>query len=127
MNQTPNVVISVDAKNSYDLIENLVTSMKNQHFGVRLKYLLVLFATTQSINIFLRTRCRVSEIFYTGSQDRPFQGATQGNGSTPPIWLTFSMFLVRYSYGSKLVLVRKTPMSLDAYQIAEFFMLMTLT
>ena len=92
--------------------------MKNQHFGVQLEYLIVLFATMQLIKMFLRTSYGVSERFCTGSQESPFQGAAQGSGDTPPIWLILSVFIFFYLCDSKLVPFCKRPMSLATYQIA---------
>ena len=106
--------------NCYDRIAHQVASIKNQHFGEKVEYLLVLFATTHSIKMFLRKSYGVSERFFTGSQHRPFQGSVQGNGAAPTIWLIMSIFLVRYSCDSKMMSVHKTPMSPAAYQIAIF-------
>ena len=80
-------VTSSNATNYYDQILNSVNSMTNKYFGVKLEYLLVLVATMQSIKMLLRTSYRVSERFYTGSQDIPFQGDVQGNGAALSIWL----------------------------------------
>ena len=81
----PIVVISADASNFYDRIAHPVASITNQHFGVQLENLLVMFSTMYSINNFLRKSYGFSKRFYTGSQDRPFQGAVEGNGAAPPI------------------------------------------
>ena len=114
------VVTSTNATNCYDRIAHLDAIMTNQNFGSQVEYLIILFATTQSIKISLRISYGFSEIFCIGSGDIPFQGVVQGNGASPPIWLILSMFLFRYSYDSNLVSVSKTLVSLYAYQIAAF-------
>ena len=71
----PMVVISANMMNCYDCITYSAASLSNQHFRAQLEYLLVLFFTIQTIKIFLRTSFGVSSSFYTGSKDKPFQGA----------------------------------------------------
>ena len=116
----PIVVISADTTNFYDRIVHLVASITNQQFGVQLEYLFILFSAARSIKIFLRKIYKVSQIFYTGSKDMPFQGAVQGNGATPPIWIILSISLFFYSYYSNLVPVHNTQISLAAYQMESF-------
>ena len=52
-----------------------------------------------------------------------FQGGVKGNGATHPIWLSLHVFLGHYLCDSKLVPVRKNPVSLASYQIATFLSL----
>ena len=70
--------------------------------------------------MFLRTSYRVLQRFCTRSQDRHFQGTVKGNGAALLIWLMLSIFLVHYLCDSKLVPVRKPPISVDTYQITAF-------
>ena len=98
----PTVVKPEDATNFYDRMSHPIARMKYQHFGVQVEYLLVLFSTMQSIKIFLRTSFGVSTKF-TGTKDKPFQGAIQGNGSDLTICLILSISLFRYLYDSKWV------------------------
>ena len=64
-NRRPSVVTYGDATNFYDRIAYMFASMTNQHFGVQLKCLLVLFATAQSIKMLLRVSYGFSERFCT--------------------------------------------------------------
>ena len=70
--------------------------------------------------MFIRTSYGVSEIFYTGLQERPFQGSDKGNVVAPPIWLNRSMFIVSYLHDSKLASVPQTAVYQVTYQIAAF-------
>ena len=65
-NQTRRTTVAMpaDAKNYYDRIAHAVANVANQHFGVKLECILVLFATTQSIKMFLRTSYGLSKRFY---------------------------------------------------------------
>ena len=65
-------------------------------------YLIVLFKKIQRIKIYLRTAFGVSTPFYT-SNGQPFQGAMQGNGAAPALWLIISVFLIRHLYQQKVV------------------------
>ena len=94
--------------------------MSNQHFGVQLEYLLVLFTIIQSIKMCLRTSFGTSSSFYTGSKEKLFQGETRNNREAPPIWLIISIFLVMHLYESKWISVRQTPMSLMSQKLTGF-------
>ena len=48
------------------------------------------------------------------------QRVIQGNRATPPIWLMFSIFLVRYLYESRWVSVRITPIFQVCYKLDGF-------
>ena len=106
--------------NCYNRIVHLFASLSNQHFRVQLEYLLVLFMIIQSIKMFLRTSYRVLKLYYTSSKNKLFQGAIQGNGAAPLMWLIILIFLVRYLYKLKQIHIRYSPISKVAYQIAEF-------
>ena len=59
--------------------------MTNQHFGMKLEYLIFLFDTMNLIKMFLRKSYGVLERFYTRSQERPFQGDSKDNEDDPLI------------------------------------------
>ena len=69
------------------------------------------------MNIYLRPEFGVSTDFYT-SDEQPFEGADQGNGAAPELWLIISIFLIRHLYQQKLVTSITTP-------ISKFFQLLT--
>ena len=58
----------------------------------------------------LRTAFGISSSFYT-SDGQPFQGAVQGNGVAPALWLIISIFLIRYLYQQKVVSGFSSPIS----------------
>ena len=68
----PMVVILADMTNCYNYIAYPVASLSNQHFGVQLEYLLVLFSIIQIIKMLLRTNFRMSSSFYIGSKNKLF-------------------------------------------------------
>ena len=74
MNQSKllSTVISIDATNCYNRIDHLVVSLACRHFSLELSYLLVLFETIQTIEMYLRMEFKVSETFYTGTVYKPF-------------------------------------------------------
>ena len=63
------------------------------------------------MKIFLRTAFGVSEHYYSGDNDRPFQGIVQGSGAAPALWMIISIFLVRYLYSKNLTIQLSTPLS----------------
>ena len=89
------ITICADATNCYDRVTHLFASLYAQYFRLELSYLVVLFRVIQSIKIFLRTIFGVSENYYLGDNDRPFQGVMQGSSITLALWIIISIFLVR--------------------------------
>ena len=81
--KTTKLVISADASNFYDRVTHPVASLTAQHFGLQLKYLLLLLKTTQSMNMFLQTAHGTSLSAYSSSQPILFQVEMQGNGAGP--------------------------------------------
>ena len=63
------------------------------------------------MKMFLRTLFGISQHFYSGSDEQPFQGMVQGNGAAPPVWLIISIFLVRYLYSKRVVSHLMIPIS----------------
>ena len=52
---TPVSVISVDSSNYYDRVPYSFACLTAQHFGLQLQHLFLIFKTTQSMNMFLKT------------------------------------------------------------------------
>ena len=77
----------------------------------------VLFRTIQNMKMHLRTAFGVSSSFYTGN-DLPFQGAVQGKGSVPDLWLIISMFLTRHLHHKNVVTKIITPVSKISHCLA---------
>ena len=100
--KVPTVTICADATNYYDRVAHPYASLCSQYFGFGICYLLVLFKTIQNMKIHLRTAFGVSSFFYA-SEGQPFQGAVQGNGAAPVLWLIISIFLIRYLCQQKVV------------------------
>ena len=94
------VTTCVDATNCYDRVAHPYASLCSQYFGLEICYLLVLFKAIQSIKMHLRTAFSVSTSFYT-SDEKPFQGAVQGNGESPALWLIILVFLIRYLFNKR--------------------------
>ena len=68
------ITICADATNCYDRVMHPFASLCVQYFGLDLSYLVVLFQVIQSRKMFLQTVFGVSEHYYSGDDDRPFQG-----------------------------------------------------
>ena len=106
----PTVTICADAANCYDRVSHPYASFCPQYFGIEICYILVLLKEIQSMKIHLRTAFDVSSSFYT-SNVQPFQGAIQGNGASPALWLITSVFLSRCLYQQKVVTSITSPIS----------------
>jgi hypothetical protein len=63
------------------------------------------------MKMFLRTAFGVSKSCYSGNEGRPFQGAVQGSGAAPVLWMIISIFLVRYPYSKNLTTYLLMPLS----------------
>lgn len=89
-----------------------------QHFEVQLCCVKVLLLAIQQMNMFLQTSFGVSSSYYSGPFTIPFQGAIQGNGAAPVLWLIISIILVRYLYALNLVTKHSTPISGTLFSLA---------
>ena len=116
--KSPSIVMSADATNCYDRVAHPFASLTAQHFGVQLSYVRVLLTAIQQMNMFLRTSFGISSSCYSGSFALPFQGAIQGNGAAPVLWLIISIILVRYLYALNLVTEHHTPISGALFSLA---------
>ena len=63
------------------------------------------------MKMFLRTAFRVSEHYYSGDDDRLFQGIVQGSGAALALWMIILIFLVRYLYSKNLTTQLSIPLS----------------
>ena len=75
------ITIYADATNCYDRVVHLFASLYTQYFRLDLSYLVVLFRAIQSMKMFLRTTFGVSKHYYSGDDDRLFQGVVQGSST----------------------------------------------
>ena len=105
------ITICADGTNCYNRVAYLFASMCVQYFGVELSYLVVLFRAIQSMKMFLRTAFGVSKSCYSDNEGRPFQGAVQGSGAAPVLWMIISIFLVRYPHSKNLTTYLLIPLS----------------
>ena len=71
--KTPHTIVSADASNYFDHIAHPITSMACHRFGLPLSYLIILFKTIQSMNMFLTTAHKLSTTSYSGTEEHPFQ------------------------------------------------------
>jgi len=101
--KAPSIVISADATNCYDRVAHPFASLTAQHFGVQTCYIVLLLKAIQRMNMHLQTSFGTSKTSYSGTSAEPFQGAVQGNGAAPVLWLIISIILVRYLYALRLV------------------------
>ena len=68
------VTIYTDATNYYYRLVHPFASLCAQYFRLEISHLAVLLRTIQSMKKFLRTSCRVSDLCYSGEEDKLFQG-----------------------------------------------------
>ena len=111
MRKLPIITICADTTNCYNRVAHPFASLCAQYFGLDLSYLVVLFRAIQSMKMFLRTAFRVSEHYYSGDNNRPFQGVVQGSNAASALWMIISIFLVRYLYRKNLTTQLSIPLS----------------
>ena len=107
----PMITIYTDATNYYDRVAHLFASLCTQYFGLETSYLAVLFRAMQSMKMFLRTSCGISQTSYSEEEGRPFQGVVQGSGAAPALWLIMSIFFVRYLHSKNVTTQLRIPIS----------------
>ena len=92
----PLAIISADATNCFDQISHPFASLVCQYFGLHISYIIVFLKTIQQMQMHVRTSFGISQGFYEGFAQKPFQGAIQGNGASTAIWIIVSIFLLMY-------------------------------
>ena len=70
--KVPMIEICIDAANYYDKVVYPFASTCVQYFRIEMPYLVVLLRVIQSIKIFLRAVCRISETCYSREEGRLF-------------------------------------------------------
>lgn len=107
----PIITICAGAPNCYDRVAHSFASSCAQCFRVEISYLVALFRAIQLMKMFLRTGFGVSEIYYSGCEEKSFQCAAQGSGAAPALWIVISIFLVHYLHSKDLATQLSTPIS----------------
>ena len=91
----PMAVASVDAETCYDRMAHSIASICCQRWRVPKEPIQAMLRTIQQMRFHIRTRFGDSERSYGGDVSLvPFQGACQGNGGAPAIWLAVSTVLI---------------------------------
>ena len=90
----PGSILSADASNCYNCLAHNMTSLACQCLAMAVEVLVCLLMTIQMMVYFLRTAYGDSTTSYGGQQLVPFQGACQGNGGGPSMFLSVSIVLV---------------------------------
>ena len=106
--RVPASVASTDCSNCYDRLAHNMTSLACQRLGVAVEITVCLLTTIQLMRFFLRTAYGDSKGYYGGRSLVPFQGACQGNGGGPGMFLSLSIVIVKvmYANGHVAILVR---------------------
>ena len=86
---------SYDAAQCYDCMSHSFISLAAQSIGTPTAMIGTMLLAIQCMQFHIRTAYGDSERTY-GSTDRPFQGACQGNGAAPAIWLLISAYLIAH-------------------------------
>ena len=91
---------SFDAQTCYDRIAHSFLSLVAQAVGTPQPLIVCMLKAIQNMKLYLRTGYGDSDRYYC-SKDilQPYQGAVQGNGAAPTLWLLISSFLLKYMEG----------------------------
>ena len=98
--QIPGSILLVDASNCYDHLAHNMMSLANQCLVVAAEIMVCLLTTIQMMVFFLHTAYSDSQTSYKGHQQVPFQGACQGNGGGPGMFLSISIILIKVMYSN---------------------------
>lgn len=97
----PASISAVDAQTCYDRIAHSIASICAQRMALAIETVTALLLTIQMMRFFLRTAYGDSDRYYGGyvsandARRSPLQGACQGNGGAPGLWLIVSSVLVK--------------------------------
>ena len=86
---------SYDAAQCYDCMTHSFISLAAQSVGTPTAMVGSMLLAIQCMQFHIRTAYGDSTRTY-GSTDRPFQGACQGNGAAPALWLLVSAYLIAH-------------------------------
>ena len=87
---------SYDASQCYDCMSHSFISLAAQSIGTPVSLIGTMLLAIQSMKFHIRTAYGDSTRTYDSNPSRPFQGACQGNGAAPAIWLLLSAYLVAH-------------------------------
>ena len=111
------VICSNDAKSCYDRIAHPVANICLQRLGVDPITVAIIFATIQHMQHHVKTAYGVSDTSY-GSKTIPLQGALQGNGAGPMIWLAVSIPLIEMIRANGFGFASTNPLTGYRYQFS---------
>jgi hypothetical protein len=88
---------SFDAQTCYDRIAHAFLSLVVQAVDTPQPLIVFMLKAIQNMKLYLRTRYGDSDRYYCSKDIRqPYQGAVQGNGAAPALWLLISSFILKY-------------------------------
>ena len=88
---------SFDAQTCYDRIAHAFLSLVVQAVGTPQPLIVCMLKAIQNMKLYLRTGYGDSDRYYCSKDIRqPYQGAVQGNGAAPALWLLISSFILKY-------------------------------
>ena len=91
--------------------------MSYLYFRLPPNYVSTFFHTIQKMRMCFITSYGISESFYTGTNDKPFQGLIQGNGVVLLGFLLIAMLLIRALHIANLIPLSKSPISKAIYYL----------
>ena len=68
----PIIMISANTTNCFDRMAHPFAAITCRHFGLQIKYILILFLSIQSIRMYLKISFSILTSYYTGTSDRLF-------------------------------------------------------
>jgi hypothetical protein len=116
----PGALCCNDAKSCYDRIVHAIAILSMMHLGILLAPLLLMFKVLQGAVYKIRTAYGNSTKRCDSPKDAPFQGAGQGNGAGPAIWVAISAPIIHMLYTAGFGLTITTALSGTLVAIACF-------
>ncbi len=88
------VIESVDSANCYDTVAHPIASIALQSFKVHKVMVAMMLSVLQMMKWYLELAFGQSPTFWGGTPDDPLMGLNQGNGASPPGFLTVFTLLI---------------------------------
>ena len=109
--------IMMDLKNCFDRMAHPVTSLAVQRLGVSEKITQCMIKTLCKMKHYIRTAYGDSEWAYGGDENKPLQGAIQGNGAASPMFVAISCVILAYLESAIKGIYVMTAISLTIYSL----------
>ena len=88
--------ITMDLRNCFDRMAHPITALSVQRLGVSANVTKCMIKTICRMKHYIRTAYGDSDWAYIGTNEKPLQGAIQGNGAASPMFVAISCVILAY-------------------------------